>query len=274
MASRPLDALFPLDPKTFAEESTAVVYFLAGYYRDVEQYPVMTSDLRDAKPGSYRKLFPDAAPDAGESMDRILNDVQRDVLPGLTHWQSPSFFAYFPMNASAAGFAGEMLSAGLNVIPFLWKASPVATELEQVVTDWMAGLLGLPERFCFPGGGGGVLHGSTCEAVVCTLAAARDRALSRLGHAAIVRLVVYASDQTHATFQKGARIVGIPPANFRALHTTAESGYGLTADTVRAAVEEDVARGLVPLYLCATVGTTGLGAIDPVPRVQGLPQRR
>jgi tyrosine decarboxylase len=99
---------------------------------------------------------------------------------------------------------------------------------------------------------------------VCTHAATRDRAISKLGHAAILRTVVYASDQTHATFQKGARIVGIPLANFRVLRTTAESGYGLTADTVRAAVEEDVTRGLVPLYLCATVGTTGLGAIDPV----------
>ncbi|CAD6252844.1 unnamed protein product [Miscanthus lutarioriparius] len=232
MGSLPLDdALFSLNPDTFAEESTAVVDFLARYYRDIERYPVMAPD---AKPGSIRKVFPDAAPETGESMDRILDDVQRDVLPGLTHWQSPSFFAYFQANPSGAGFAGEMLSAGLNVVPFMWKASAVATELEQVVVDWMAGLLGLPELFCFAGGGGGVLHGSTCEAV------------------------------THATFQKGARIVGIPPANFRVLHIMAESGYGLSADTVRAAVEEDVARGLVPLYLCATVGTPGLGAIDPV----------
>ncbi|TKW02490.1 hypothetical protein SEVIR_8G246844v4 [Setaria viridis] len=201
---------------------------------------------------------------AGISMDRILDDVQRDILPGLTHWQSPSFFAYFPANASTAGFAGEMLSAGLNVVPFVWTASPVATELEQVVVDWMASLLGLPERFHFKGGGGGVLHGSTCEAVVCTLAAARDRALSKLGHEGILKLVVYASDQTHATFQKGASIVGIPPANFRILRTSANSGYGLTATIVQRAIEEDVARGLVPLYLCATVGTTGLGAIDRV----------
>ncbi|CAD6344049.1 unnamed protein product [Miscanthus lutarioriparius] len=245
MGSLPLDdALFPLNPETFAEESTAVVDFLARYYRDIERYPVMAPDT---KPGSIRKVFPDAAPETGESMDRILDDVQRDVLPGLTHWQNPSFFAYFQANASGAGFAGKMLSAGLNVVPFVWKASPVATELEQVVVNWMAGLLGLPELFRFVGGGGGVLYGSTCEAVVCTLAAARDRAISRLGHAAILRMVVYASDQTHATFQKGARIVGIPPANFRVLRTTAESGYGLTADTVRAAVEEDVARGLVPL---------------------------
>ncbi|KAM0902865.1 hypothetical protein ACQ4PT_019116 [Festuca glaucescens] len=168
------------------------------------------------------------------------------------------------MNASTAGFAGEMLATGLNVVPFAWAASPAATELEGVVVDWMCKLVGLPDRFLFSGGGGGVLHGSTCEAVVCTLAAARDRALSSLGHEAILRLVVYASDQSHSTFQKGARIIGIPPCNFRVIPTSVASGYGLTADSVRGAVEADVASGLVPMYLCATVGTTGVGAVDLV----------
>lgn len=262
MGSLPLDAsLRPLDPEAFAGDSRAIVDFLAEYYRDVDKYPVRAADL---EPGRLRKLLPEAAPEHGEPMEDILEDVRRDILPGLTHWQSPSFFAYFPMNGSAAGFAGEMLSAGLNVAPFVWVASPAAAELESVVVDWMGTLLGLPQRLLFSGGGGGVLQGSTCEAVVCTLAAARDRALARLGHESIVKLVVYASDQTHATFQKGARLVGIPPSNFRVIRTTSASGYGLTADAVRAAVDRDVARGLVPLYLCATVGTTGLGAVDPV----------
>uniref|UniRef100_A0A0E0M7F4 Tyrosine decarboxylase n=1 Tax=Oryza punctata TaxID=4537 RepID=A0A0E0M7F4_ORYPU len=230
MGSLPLDTLQPLDPDTFAVDSSAVVDFLAGYYRDVDKYPVPAADL---EPGRLRKLLPDAAPEFGEPTERILDDVRHDVLPGLTHWQNPNFFAYFPMNASAAGFAGEMLSVGLNVVPFVWVASPAAAELEAVVVDWMARLVGLPDRFVFSGGGGGVLQGSTCEA-------------------------------THATFQKGARLVGIPPANFRVIPTTAASGYALTGGAVRAAVEDDVARGLVPLYLCATVGTTGVGAVDPV----------
>nr|CAB3494833.1 unnamed protein product [Digitaria exilis] len=249
-------------PESFADDSRAVVDFLAEYYRDVDKYPVRAADL---EPGRLRKLLPDTAPELGEPLEHVLEDVRRDILPGLTHWQSPSFFAYFPMNASAAGFAGEMLSVGLNVVPFLWAASPAAAELEGVVVDWMGNLLGLPRRLLFSGGGGGVLQGSTCEAVVCTLAAARDRALAKLGaHEAIMKLVVYASDQTHATFQKGARLVGIPPANFRVIPTSAASGYGLTAAAVRALVDRDVASGLVPLYLCATVGTTGLGAVDPV----------
>ncbi|CAN6288263.1 unnamed protein product [Urochloa humidicola] len=263
MGSLPLDAssLRPLDPEAFSGESRAVVDFLAAYYRDVDEYPVRAADL---EPGRLRKLLPEDAPEHGEPLEGVLEDVRRDILPGLTHWQSPSFFAYFPMNASAAGFAGEMLSVGLNVVPFLWAASPAAAELESVVVDWMGKLLGLPRRLLFSSGGGGVLQGSTCEAVVCTLAAARDRALAELGHEAILRLVVYASDQTHATFQKGARIVGIPPSNFRVIPTSAASGYGLPAAAVRDAVERDAAAGLVPLYLCATVGTTGLGAVDPV----------
>ncbi|CAL4923195.1 unnamed protein product [Urochloa decumbens] len=253
----------PLDPEALASESTAVMNFLAEYYRDVDKYPVRAANL---EPGRLRALLPEAAPELGEPMEAVLEDVRRDILPGLTHWQSPRFFAYFPTNASAAGLAGEMLSAGLNVVPFLWAASPAAAELEAVVVDWMAQLFGLPRRFTFSGGGGGggVLQGSTCEAAVCTLAAARDRQLARLGHEAIARLVVYSSDQTHATFQKGARLVGIPPSNFRVIPTSAASGYGLAAAAVREAVERDAAAGLVPLYLCATVGTTGLCAVDPV----------
>ncbi|CAN6349651.1 unnamed protein product [Urochloa humidicola] len=239
----------PLDPETFSGDSRAVLDFLAEYYRDIEQFPVRAAGL---EPGRLRSLLPNAPPESGDSMENILDDVRRDILPGLTHWQSPNFFGFYLASSSAAGFAGDMLSSGLNVVAFTWAASPAAAELEGVVMDWMASLVGLPPRFLFSGGGGGVLQGTTCEAVVCTLAAARDRALAALGHDAIARLVVYASDQTHVTFQKGARVVGLAPAN------------GLAAADVAAAVERDLAAGLVPLYLCATVGTTGVAAADPV----------
>ncbi|CAN6218054.1 unnamed protein product [Urochloa humidicola] len=272
MGSLPIDLAMPqpLDPEALASESSAVMNFLTEYYRNVDTYPVRAANL---EPGRLRELLPTAAPEVGEPMADVLEDVRRDILPGLTHWQSPRFFAYFPMNASAAGLAGEMLSVGLNVVPFMWVTSPAAAELESIVVDWMAQLLGLPRRFTFSGGGGGVLQGSTCEAVVCTLAAARDRLLARQGHEVITRLVVYSSDQTHATFQKGARLVGIPPSNFRVIPTSAASGYGLTADAVRAAVDRDVALGLVPLYLCATVGTTGLCAVDAVREIGEVARR-
>ena len=159
MGSLPLDLpMKPLDPHAIAGDSQAILDFLAEYYRDVDKFPVRAADM---EPGRVRKLLPEAAPEHGEPMEHILEDVRRDILPGLTHWQSPRFFAFFPMNASSAGLAGEMLSVGLNVVPFVWAASPAAAELESVVVDWMARLFGLPRRFLFSGGGGGVLQGST-----------------------------------------------------------------------------------------------------------------
>lgn len=256
----------PLNPDEFAEESKAVVDFVAQYYRQVGQYPVCSQ----VEPGYLKKLVPDSAPHHHEPIETILEDIQNDIVPGLTHWQSPNFYAYFPGNASTAGFLGEMLCSGFNTVGFNWISSPAATELESIVMDWMAKMLKLPSSFMFSGGqgGGGVLHGSTCEAVVCTLAAARDKALQgcKVGGSAgdITKLVVYASDQTHFTVQKAAKLIGIPPSNFRAIPTAAASGYALTADSIRWAIEQDIADGLVPLYLCGTIGTTAVGAVDPL----------
>ena len=262
MGSLPIDIFNPLDPDVFSKESRAVVEFIADYYRNVEQYPVRSK----VEPGYLRQLVPGSAPYKSQPIERILEDIKNDILPGLTHWQSPNFYAYFQANASTAGFLGEMLCTGLNTVGFNWVSSPAATELESIVMDWMANMLKLPNSFMFSDGGqgGGVLHGSTCEAVVCTLAAARDKALSQIGGEGITKLVVYASDQTHFTVQKASKLIGIPPSNFRAIPTFASSGYALTADGVRRAIERDIADGFVPLYLCATIGTTAVGAVDPL----------
>ncbi|KAJ6837930.1 putative tyrosine decarboxylase 1 [Iris pallida] len=262
MGSLPQETFNPLDPSTFTKESYAVVDFIADYYREVEQYPVRSR----VEPGYLRELLPDSPPCSPQSIETILEDVRNDIFPGLTHWQSPNFYAYFQANASTAGFLGEMLCTGLNTVGFSWISSPAATELESIVMDWMGKMLKLPNDFLFSGGrgGGGVLHGSTCEAVVCTLAAARDTALSKTGGDGITKLVVYASDQTHFTVQKASKLIGIPPSNFRAIPTASATGYALTAESVRSAMEADVANGLVPLYLCATVGTTAAGAVDPL----------
>ncbi|KAM0952398.1 putative aromatic-amino-acid transaminase [Dioscorea sansibarensis] len=243
IGSLPSEAFVPLDTNLYSKESHAMVDFIADYYRHIEQYPVRSQ----VEPGYLSKLLPDTPPICSEPIDTILDDIKKDIIPGLTHWQSPNFYAYFQANASTAGFLGEMLCSGFNVVGFSWISSPAATELESIVMDWMAKMMKLPSMFLFSGdqGGGGVLHGSTCEAVVCTLVAARDRALRKLGQDGITRLVVYASDQTHFTVQKASKIIGIPMSNFRALPTY-------------------MAQGLIPLYLCATVGTTAVGAVDPL----------
>ncbi|KAH9670102.1 Tyrosine decarboxylase 1 [Citrus sinensis] len=206
-----------LEPKSFSDESKAVIDFIADYYKNIEKYPVQSK----VEPGYLSARLPDTAPHSPESLDDILKDVTDCILPGLTHWQSPNFFGYFQANASTAGFLGEMLCSGFNVVGFNWLASPVATELESIVMDWMGKMLKLPSSFLFSGTGGGVLHGSTCESLVCTLAAARDKALEKLGGGFdnITKLVVYASDQTHFALQKSAKLIGIPPANFRPLRT-------------------------------------------------------
>ncbi|PKA57429.1 Tyrosine/DOPA decarboxylase 5 [Apostasia shenzhenica] len=268
MGSLPLELFRPLDPESLSKEFMAVVDFIADYYREVELFPVSSP----VNPGYLRQLLPAAASTFSEPIGAVLDDIKSCILPGLTHWQSPNFFGYFPATASTAGLLGEILCGGLNVVGFSWVASPAVTELETIVMDWMARLLELPAAFLSPGdcgfGGGGVIHGSTCEAVVCTLAAARDRALSRPGsRGRIDRLTVYASDQTHFTVQKAAKLVGIPPANFRVIPTSAASGYGLTAGGVRSAMAADSANGFEPVYLCGTVGTTAVGAVDPLPEL-------
>ncbi|XP_074269474.1 tyrosine decarboxylase 1-like [Silene latifolia] len=250
----------PLDTNTLHNETSKAIDFLAKYYNDVETYPVRCQ----LEPGYLRELVSDCPPSLPESVDKIIEDINTKIVPGLTHWQSPNFFAYFQANASNAGLLGELLCSGLNVVGFNWISSPAATELEVIVMDWMAKLLNLPQEFLFSGGGGGVMHGSTCEALVCTLAAARDQALAKHGFEKISKLVVYSSDQTHFSFQKAAKLVGIPPQNIRALPTSSSQDFELSPLILKTAIEADIAQGLVPLYVCATIGTTPSASVDPI----------
>ncbi|KAH9605255.1 hypothetical protein KSS87_015883 [Heliosperma pusillum] len=146
----------PLDVNTLHNETTKAINFLAKYYNDVEKYPVRCP----LEPGYLRGLVSDTAPSLPESIDKIIEDIDTKIVPGLTHWQSPNFFAYFPANVSNAGLLGEILCSGLNVVGFNWISSPAATELEAIVMDWMAKLLNLPQQFLLSGGGGGVMHGT------------------------------------------------------------------------------------------------------------------
>ncbi|KAH9717939.1 Tyrosine decarboxylase 1 [Citrus sinensis] len=221
-----------LEPKSFADESKAVIDFIAGYYKNIQKYPVQSK----VEPGYLSVRLPDTAPHSRESLDDILKDVADSIILGLTHWQSPNFFGYFQANASTTGFLGEMLCSGFNMVGFNWLASPAATELESIVTDWMGKMLKLPSSFLFSG----------------------------TGFDNITKLVVYASDQTHFSLQKSAKLVGIPPANFRLLSTSFLTEFSLSPHTVRAAIEDDIKPGFVPFYLCATIGTTGAGAVDPI----------
>ncbi|XP_059668679.1 tyrosine decarboxylase-like [Cornus florida] len=251
----------PLDPQEFRRQGHIIIDFLADYYQNIQNYPVRSQ----VEPGYLRKLLPNSAPDHPETIETILQDVEHHIIPGLTHWQSPYYFAYFPSSGSIAGFLGEMLSTGFNVVGFNWMSSPAATELESITMDWLGKMLNLPESFLFYGGGGGVLQGTTCEAMLCMLTAARDQILSgddareNLG-----KLVIYESDQTHCAFKKAARIAGISPRNFRSIPTTKATQFGLSPETLRSTIVSDIEAGLTPLFLCVTIGTTSSTAVDPL----------
>ncbi|XP_019097105.1 PREDICTED: tyrosine decarboxylase 1-like [Camelina sativa] len=249
-----------MDSEQLREYGHRLIDFIADYYKTIESFPV----LSQVQPGYLHKLLPDIAPDHPETMDQVLDDVRAKILPGVTHWQSPSFFAYYPANSSVAGFLGDMLSAGLGIMGFSWITSPAATELEMIVLDWLAKLLNLPDQFLSKGNGGGVIQGSTSEAILVVLIAARNKVLRNVGQNALEKLVVYSSDQTHSAFQKTCQIVGIHPENCRVLETDASTNYALRPGLLQEAVSQDLEAGLIPFFLCATVGTTSSAAIDPL----------
>ncbi|XVE92845.1 hypothetical protein REPUB_Repub01dG0137900 [Reevesia pubescens] len=250
----------PLDPEEFRKQAHEMVDFIADYYQKIESYPV----LSQVQPGYLRTNIPINAPYLPEPFETILKDVQNQIIPGMTHWLSPNFFAFFPSTVSTAAFLGEMLCTCFNSVGFNWLASPASTELEMTVMDWLANMLKLPKSFMFQGTGGGIIQNTTSEAILVTLIAARDKALDVLGFDNTHKLVVYASDQTHSTFAKACKLAGISPQNIRSIPTTLDTGFSLSPLHLQTVVEADVASGLVPLYLCVNVGTTSTTAVDPI----------
>jgi aromatic-L-amino-acid decarboxylase len=203
----------------------------------------------------------------GEPFEAILGDVAKLILPGVTHWQSPNFFAFFPANASGPSILGELLSAGLGVQGMLWATSPACTELETHVLDWLADMLGLPPRFKSTGTGGGVIQDSASSASLCALLAARERATGYLSNERGTdgRLVAYVSSQTHSSLEKAAMIAGIGRANLRQIGV--DRAYAMQPALLAEQIRLDRLEGLVPCFVCATVGTTSSNAMDPLPEI-------
>ena len=260
------------DPERFRHEGRAVIDWIADYWATLESRPVQSQ----VEPGDVRARLPSHAPEQPEPLASVLADLDGLIVPGLTHWQHPSFFAYFPASASGPSILGELLSAGLGVQGMLWSTSPACTELETHVLDWLRELLGLPERFASGGSGGGVIHDSASSGLLCALLAARERATRcHTNHHGVSQadhpLVAYASTDAHSSFEKGARIAGLGSEWARRIPT---DGYGrMNADALAAAVAADAAAGRTPCFICATVGTTASGAIDPVPEIATIAAR-
>ena len=250
----------PFDPEAFRREGRVVIDWIADYWASLPDRPV----LSDVEPGEIAARLPAAAPEAPESLAAVLGDLDRIIVPGLTHWQHPGFFAYFPANASGPSILGELLSAGLGIQGMLWTTSPAASELEGVVVDWLRQLLGLPDRFRLGGEGGGMIQDSASSGLLCCLVAARERAAAD----GTGQRIVYASADAHSSVVKGAKIAGFLPAAIRRIDT---DGAGrLRPDLLGAAMRDDSAAGRVPCFVVATVGTTARGAIDPVEAIGAI----
>jgi aromatic-L-amino-acid decarboxylase len=247
-----------MSPEEFRHWGYALIDWLADYPARTESLPVQSP----LAPGEFRAGLPAAAPEAGEDFAALFADIDRLIVPGLTHWQSPNFFAYFPANTSGPSILGELLAAGLGVQGMLWVTSPACTELETHVLDWLADLCALPERFTSRGPGGGVLQDSASSATLCAVIAARERASqgagNRLGHAG--PLVAYASIEAHSSVLKAIRIAGIGDRQLRILASDPEGR--LSAATLAAAITADRERGLQPFLCVATIGSTSRNAVD------------
>ncbi|HUK24064.1 MAG TPA: pyridoxal-dependent decarboxylase [Terriglobales bacterium] len=257
------EASYHMTPEEFRRRGHAVVDWIADYYARIESLPV----LSQAAPGEVRSKLPADPPARGEPFDAILADMERVILPGITHWQSPNFFAYFPSNASGPAILGDLLSSGLGVQGMLWATSPACTELEAHVLDWLAGMLGLPQKFLSTKSGGGVIQDTASSATLCALLAARERATNygTNQRGCDGKLVAYTSSQAHSSIEKAAMIAGLGRNNLRQI--AVDGNFAMRAESLAGQIAKDRRAGLVPCFVCATVGTTSSNAIDPVPEI-------
>ena len=243
----------------FVEHGRRAVAWVGEYLAHPERYPV----LAQTEPGAIRRALPAAPPRTGEPMDAILDDFGRTIIPGITHWNHPSFFAYFAITGSSPGILGELLAAALNVNGMLWKTSPAATELEELVMDWLRQMLGLPDGLF------GIIMDTASVASLCAIAAAREAVpehrFREEGASGGPRLRLYTSDQAHSSIEKAAITLGIGQRGVRKIPVDRE--FRMDVPALRQAVADDRAAGWRPFCVAATVGTTATTSVDPIPAI-------
>src|SRR5580692_10981695 len=249
-----------MTPQQFREFGRAAVDWIADYYENIEKLPVFAQ----FKPGEIREHLPQKAPHGAETFDAILKDITKIIVPGVTHWQSPNFFAYFPANASGPAILGDFLSSALGVQGMLWATSPACTELETHVLDWLVPMLGLPEKFLSSGEGGGVIQDTASSASLCAMLAARERATKFKSNRSGCdgKLVAYTSTQAHSSIEKAAMVCGIGIDNLRLIEV--DEHFAMRPEALAEQVNKDRNAGLIPFFVSATVGTTSSNAMDPL----------
>jgi aromatic-L-amino-acid decarboxylase len=255
-----------LDVEEFRRLGHQLIDWIADYRLRIEQYPVMAQ----VEPGAIKARLPEAPPETAESLDGLFAELERDILPGLSHWQHPSFFGYFPANAPLESVLGDYLSTGLGVLGLSWQSSPALTEVEEVTTDWVRQMVGLSDTWS------GVIQDTASASTLVALICARERtsgfALAGGGLQAEPRpLRVYASRQAHSSVEKAAMLAGFGRDNLGLIDT--DRDHAMNADALAAAVEHDLAHDLMPCAVVATVGTTATTAIDPIEEIAAVTRK-
>ena len=252
-----------MDIDEFRKHGHQLIDWMADYMDTVEKLPVRSQ----VKPGEISNRLKEKPPTNGEPMENIIDDFKTTILPGITHWQHPRFFAYFPANSSPPSVLAEMLTATLGAQCMLWQTSPAATEMETRMMQWLASMIDLPKKFS------GVIQDSASSATLCALLTAREKATSwktnELGFMTISRkLIVYTSGEAHSSTEKGAKIAGFGKDNIRFIPT--DNKFSMCANTLRKEIQSDLDKGFVPTCVVASIGTTGVGAVDPIKKIATL----
>ena len=253
-----------MDAATFRAHGHQLVEWIANYLEHAADYPV----LPRVAPGDITAALPTHAPEHGESIDAMLEDFERIIVPGLTHWNSPGFFAYFAISASGPGILADFLSSALNQQAMLWRTSPSATELEAVTVGWLRDLMGLPTAF------DGVIYDTASISTLHALAAAREmkvpdvRIKGLAGRSDLPRLRIYCSEHAHNSIDKAVLLLGL--GKDAIAHIPADGNFSMRPEALREAIARDLRDGLLPIAVVATVGSTSATSIDPVPAIADI----
>ena len=260
-AHGPVEPLGDMSAEEFRRLGHEIIDWIANYFEHIEDLPV----LAQIQPGDLKAQLPASPPERGESMAAILADIDRLIVPALTHWSHPSFFAYFATSTSAPGIFGELLSAAFDVKSMLWRTSPASTELEEVTLDWLRQMIGLDA------GMSGFIYDTASVSSMHAIAAAREGVELRIreegmsGRKDLPLLRVYASEQAHSSIDKGIITLGLGQKALRKI--PADKDFRMDAKALAQAIDEDKRNGILPFCIVATVGTTSTSSIDPVPAI-------
>jgi aromatic-L-amino-acid decarboxylase len=249
-------------PESFRQEAHKIVDWIADYFTEIEKYPVKAT----CKPGSVYERIPVTPPDEPETMKSIFDDFEKIIMPGMTHWQSPGFFAYFPSNTSFPSILAEFLSSALGAQCMKWETSPAATELEEAVMNWLKKMTGIPKNF------EGVIQDTASTSTLCAILSARERStgfqVNNEGFNDFSIMRVYCSTEAHSSVEKAVKIAGIGKNNLIKIGLDKE--YRMIPELLEAAVCSDLNNGMKPVCVVAALGTTGSTAVDPLPEIAAV----